>query len=927
MPAADLLSAPALFWTNFPRFVAICFFLLYSVNVRAVSLVDDRFTVFRGDVSGDGIEDLYLEHRDRFVIFKVSPVRAFREPSKRAYLLHGLADGRFAAPTLGRVATDTLQQIEAQYADFDGDGLVDLLITDSPGNLVLLGARPGDLVPRIIEQFDALGGRSVLAPSAVVTMQDLDEDGFADLTVRWGEGTELEFFNAGSGDWAFRDDPTFMTAVVGDIEPKFAVIGDSIAAGTHTSDMCGNRDIVDCLEYLGGRLSPEWGYASSNASWSIASRLGYDPAHVFNAADSGERWKDAFDQAVRVMDVPGVDKVLIGLGANDVCRDPGHNYGSDLAVIADHIDQTLGFLSDRMPAGGEIIMIGSPDVLQLRELMRARDHNIMFESCQATWDLNGSQIKDGAAGSACDHFSSHDFCKLIDNTEDAKDFIMRQLLDVWQDLEGVENGPCGKVLSRDATDTDRAEAAEFGRALNDLLANRALAFSGRNGIAVSFSDAVTRSKDFKPHHVSRFDCYHPSRAGQKFLADAVWSGMRPGAASSPSVHIDVFDNVDYCDSEARPWRTCWVERNDNDAPESGDVYIEGGRLRIKDNVRMADRGVDLGGASRAWLSFNARRKGLDRNSEAVIVELSANDGASWTEVTRIHGDGDDFGQQRGDYHQVSGFINAATMLRLRSERLGNNDEVQFDNVKLFSWSSPSPAGPPAVRDLTVDGNWQPVELAEALRLPVVLTGPISDRDGLGSLVELRNVARDAFDIHLLPFGADGADAPETVPVLALESGVYLPGDGSIWEVDSAPGGTGWAFVEFAAPFEQPPRLFLQIQDAIADPPVPRARNVSANGFELAVFGGTGASVGYLAVEGGEDGSVLNFADGERYYQTATETLTNASPVVLGATLGSRGAGGWLTAFTVEALRIGDHVFAREVSESSAPTVMVRLDAP
>ena len=47
---------------------------------------------------------------------------------------------------------------------------------------------------------------------------------------------------------------------------KFGVMGDSIAAGTHATDMCGKRDIIDCVSDLGGRNRREWSYAAREAS-------------------------------------------------------------------------------------------------------------------------------------------------------------------------------------------------------------------------------------------------------------------------------------------------------------------------------------------------------------------------------------------------------------------------------------------------------------------------------------------------------------------------------------------------------------------------------------------------------------------------------------------------------------------------------------
>ena len=100
---------------------------------------------------------------------------------------------------------------------------------------------------------------------------------------------------------------------------KIGIIGDSIAAGTHSSEMCRNQDIVNCIQDLAGQHSRDWSYAGGWKSWSIASKLGYLPDRIVDASDDGEEWKDAFDQAVRVMADPEVETVFIGLGANDVC--------------------------------------------------------------------------------------------------------------------------------------------------------------------------------------------------------------------------------------------------------------------------------------------------------------------------------------------------------------------------------------------------------------------------------------------------------------------------------------------------------------------------------------------------------------------------------------------------------------------------------
>ena len=165
---------------------------------------------------------------------------------------------------------------------------------------------------------------------------------------------------------------------------KIGIIGDSMAAGTHSLDSCGSLDIVECVEERGGYQDRAWSYARGEHAWPLAARLGFTPAQVVDAADDGEEWKDAYDQAAQVLSDPALDTVMIGLGANDICQPSGHDYAGDLERVAGHIDRTLQLLTDRLPEGGTIYWSAVPDVAGLYDMLRERDHNLLFESCQAT---------------------------------------------------------------------------------------------------------------------------------------------------------------------------------------------------------------------------------------------------------------------------------------------------------------------------------------------------------------------------------------------------------------------------------------------------------------------------------------------------------------------------------------------------------------
>lgn len=184
---------------------------------------------------------------------------------------------------------------------------------------------------------------------------------------------------------------------------KIGIMGDSLVSATHSSQMCGNDDAVECAYAKLGEQSRAWSYASGVKGWSIASRLIYPPERVIDASDNGEKWNNAYDQAKFILASPGVEKVFIGLGANDICKRRGHDYTGDLETIAEHIDATLTHLTDHLPPRGQIFWSAAPDVLAFRDLMVDRDHSYIFDNCQATRDLDEDALKSAAKDEACRH--------------------------------------------------------------------------------------------------------------------------------------------------------------------------------------------------------------------------------------------------------------------------------------------------------------------------------------------------------------------------------------------------------------------------------------------------------------------------------------------------------------------------------------------
>jgi hypothetical protein len=467
-------------------------------------------------------------------------------------------------------------------------------------------------------------------------------------------------------------------------------MGDSLALGVHASEMCGNDDAYECAQQALGASSPDWSYVAAGKSWSIASLLGFDTAHLVATFGGGEEWKDALGQAMTIMTDPLVESVFIGLGGNNVCAPRGHDYTDDLVTIAGHIDATLGYLTDSLPPGGRIYWSGVLDVLQLRDLMRSRDHNFWFETCQGTWDLDDNKIKDEAANDLCDHFFSHTACQLTSVIEEAKDELMDLLFNRWLDLEGVDEGPCGKVLSSRSTNADRTEAQQFNLALNQLMSAKAAEYHGRNGVAVYYSDRIFEaSANLRPYHVSRLDCFHPSRAGQVFLANETWHGFDPFTEPVSRYFFDEFDSQNYCAQEYTTWDSCWTEIGEDNGPTAGDIRINVRELRVRDNNKGIMRSLDLDGMQAAWLQYNWRRESLDNGDDYVSIDVSPDAGLTWYKQKRLKGDGDDYNMHRGYYHDITPYATADTWIRFKgSQELGGHDKVFFDNITILGWGAP-----------------------------------------------------------------------------------------------------------------------------------------------------------------------------------------------------------------------------------------------
>ena len=84
------------------------------------------------------------------------------------------------------------------------------------------------------------------------------------------------------------------------------------------------------------------------------------------------------------------------------------------------------------------------------------------------------------------------------------------------------------------------------------------------------------------------------------------------------------------------WASDWIETNDYGGATSGDIGVmETQRLRIRRPDRSIHRAVYLPTGSTARLSFTYQRAAFTDPGHYVTLEISADSGASWTELERF----------------------------------------------------------------------------------------------------------------------------------------------------------------------------------------------------------------------------------------------------------------------------------------------------
>ena len=241
--------------------------------------------------------------------------------------------------------------------------------------------------------------------------------------------------------------------------------------------------------------------------------------------------------------------------------------------------------------------------------------------------------------------------------------------------EMVAEGPTGilRVIVQKADDTQRAEhfvEQVGGRVLTEL------------------------------NMINSFAAQLPAKSVPKLASMAAVNWVYLDAPIQPAASVtqtefllDRFDSRSYTNNDGtQTWLGDWEEINDDGEADGGKVKIDKDRLKIEEKSRGIQRSADLSMAESATLSFDYRRDKLDKPSKYVLMEVSTDGGATWTELYRF-GDGKD-----SDFKPISfdltPYLTANTTLRFFTSP-DDAGKLYVDNFKIEYTYTYDDGGDPA----------------------------------------------------------------------------------------------------------------------------------------------------------------------------------------------------------------------------------------
>jgi len=141
------------------------------------------------------------------------------------------------------------------------------------------------------------------------------------------------------------------------------------------------------------------------------------------------------------------------------------------------------------------------------------------------------------------------------------------------------------------------------------------------------------------------------------------------------------------------------------------------------------------------------------------------------------------------------------------ELIGSQEEEEQEEDPISANNIKNSTG-----QLTLNHNWQKVELDQSFSNPVVFLSPISHQGGHPAHFRLRNVQNNSFEVKVEEWQyLDGSHVNESLNYLVLEKGVHDLGNGSNLEVGTLETDHNFKETAFETNFNQEPVVITQAQ--------------------------------------------------------------------------------------------------------------------
>lgn len=349
----------------------------------------------------------------------------------------------------------------------------------------------------------------------------------------------------------------------GDYPTRLTCEGDSLSRGFNADDEC--DDLLECIGNFGDDL--DYSYACGTMPNSLRSRMGAQS--TMHQGKNGASWlASSWEQTTAALSGGGSHTVVIGLGGNDLMQPLGGTLPTQeefRSTVRSSLSQLVYAPASSRPAN--VILVSVPNVVQLYNTMANRKH-FAFETCQGIWnDFNG-QISSGLKVCEPKWWNPVSWlcgvANLLQKVTNWVDGLKNVVVWAW-DQFGTPRFPGGYVLNSAAPASNRTLAAARQVEYNNVLAQEAAAYNGINGVRIVFAPSVG-SYAFDAGQVSKLDCFHANRAGQKMLADKVWNDVNQSIyslgiyAGTPGTGYDVTPTADTTAPRvATGWTGAWAD--------------------------------------------------------------------------------------------------------------------------------------------------------------------------------------------------------------------------------------------------------------------------------------------------------------------------------------------------------------------------------